>query len=221
MSAPYGGGPADGGGGNTTSNLPRTVRVKNKAPAPRQITAEQILREAKEIKLEDDFRPPASVIADPQELAEYRANKRRQFEDAARRVGRWQPGAWAKYAAWEEAQRDFRRARSVWERALEVDYRNVSTWIKYAEMEMRHRFVQHARNVLDRAVTLLPRVDALWYRYAHMEEVLGNAEGVRQVFERWMRFEPDHAAWMAYVNVSFWVEGSGAGDRRQRRRRRR
>ena len=42
------------------------------------------------------------------------------------------------YATWEEAQKDFRRARSVWERALEVSYTSVSLWLKYAEMEMRH-----------------------------------------------------------------------------------
>lgn len=46
---------------------------------------------------------------------------------------------WVKYAQWEEQQKDFRRARSVWERALQADYRNVSLWLKYAEMEMRHR----------------------------------------------------------------------------------
>ena len=43
------------------------------------------------------------------------------------------------YATWEEAQKDFRRARSVWERALEVSYTSVPLWLKYAEMEMRHR----------------------------------------------------------------------------------
>jgi hypothetical protein len=66
------------------------------------------------------------------------------------------------YAQWEEGQKDFRRARSVWERALDVSYTNPTTWLKYAEMEMRHRFINHARNVWDRAVSLLPRVDQLW-----------------------------------------------------------
>ncbi len=66
------------------------------------------------------------------------------------------------YASWEEQQKDFRRARSVWERCLDVDHRSIPTWLKYAEMEMRHRFVNHARNVWDRAVTILPRVDQLW-----------------------------------------------------------
>ena len=34
------------------------------------------------------------------------------------------------YAQWEEQQKDFRRARSVWERGLDCDYRNVSLWLK-------------------------------------------------------------------------------------------
>ena len=29
-----------------------------------------------------------------------------------------------KYSAWEESQKEFERCRSVYERALEVDYRN-------------------------------------------------------------------------------------------------
>lgn len=28
-------------------------------------------------------------------------------------------------------------ARSIWERALDIDYRNIAIWLKYAEMEMR------------------------------------------------------------------------------------
>ncbi|KAG2447486.1 hypothetical protein HYH02_007413 [Chlamydomonas schloesseri] len=179
--------------------LPRTTRVKNKQPADKQITAEQLLREAKEIQLEDDYKAPKQIITDPEELAEYRLSKRKQFEDLVRRVGRFNGGVWVKYATWEEQQKDFRRARSVWERCLAIEYRNVSMWLKYAEMEMRHRFVNHARNVWDRAVSLLPRVDQLWYKYIHMEEMLGNVAGARQVFERWMRFEPDHTGWMAYI----------------------
>ena len=52
---------------------------------------------------------------------------------------------------------EYRRARSVFERALEIDYKNVSLWLKYVEMEMKHKFVNHARNVFERAVDLLPR----------------------------------------------------------------
>ncbi|KAK9828970.1 hypothetical protein WJX72_003124 [[Myrmecia] bisecta] len=184
---------------DTEIRLPRATRVKNKQPADRQITAEQILREAKELQ-EQDFKPPKQTIADPTELAEYRLRKRKEYEDLVRRV-RWNQSVWMKYAQWEETQKDFRRARSVWERALDVNYRSVTVWLKYAEMEMRHRFINHARNVWDRAVTLLPRIDQLWYKYIHMEEMLGNMPGARQIFERWMSFEPDHHGWMAYIKM--------------------
>lgn len=73
--------------------------------------------------------------------------------------------------------------------------------LQYAEMEMRHRFVNHARNVWDRAVSLLPRIDQLWYKYIHMEEMCRETAKARLVFDRWMAFEPDHAAWMAYIKV--------------------
>ena len=142
-----------------------------------QITAEQILREAQELRDVAVARPQQSV-ADRAELDDYRLKKRKQFEDDVRRV-RWQQGAWFKYANWEEAQGDLRRARSVWERALEVDATSPLTWQRYAEMEMRARAVSHARNVWDRATALLPRVDALWFKYAAMEQVLGNTEGAR------------------------------------------
>lgn len=50
-------------------------------------------------------------------------------------------------------------------------------------------------------MSLLPRVDQLWYKYIHMEEMLGNVAGARQIFERWMQWEPDHHGWMAYIKV--------------------
>lgn len=194
----------DGVTGTTAADrqvrLPRAPGVKNKQPAPTQITAEQLLRESKALQA-DEFKPPKVVITDPEELAEYRLGKRKDFEDQVRRVGRWNASIWVKYAQWEEAQKDFRRARSVWERALDTDHRNVSVWLKYVEMEMRHRFVNHARNLWDRAVTLLPRIDQLWYKYIHMEEMLGNVPAARQIFERWMQWEPDHHGWAAYIKM--------------------
>ncbi|CAK8538023.1 unnamed protein product [Lathyrus sativus] len=182
---------------DTEVKLPRPTRVKNKTPAPIQITAEQILREARE-RQEAEIRPPKQKITDPTELGEYRLRKRKEFEDLIRRV-RWNVSVWIKYAQWEESQKDFKRARSVWERALEVDYKNHTLWLKYAEVEMKNKFINHARNVWDRAVTLLPRVDQLWYKYIHMEEVLGNVAGARQVFERWMKWMPDQQGWLSYI----------------------
>ncbi|KAM0944487.1 putative tetratricopeptide-like helical domain superfamily [Dioscorea sansibarensis] len=182
---------------DTEVKLPRPTRVKNKTPAPIQITAEQILREARE-RQEPDIRPPKQKITDHTELSDYRLRRRKEFEDLIRRV-RWNTSVWVKYASWEETQQDLARARSVWERALEVDYRNHTLWLKYAEFEMRNRCVNHARNVWDRAVALLPRIDQLWYKYIHMEEMLRNIAGARQVFERWMDWQPDMQGWLSYI----------------------
>ncbi|XP_078438951.1 uncharacterized protein LOC144709307 [Wolffia australiana] len=182
---------------DTEVKLPRPTRVKNKSPAPIQITAEQILREARE-RQEAEIRPPKQKITDYTELADYRLRKRKEFEDLIRRA-RWNTSIWVKYAQWEESQKDFPRARSIWERALEVDYRNHTLWLKYAEVEMKNKFVNHARNIWDRAVTLLPRVDQLWYKYIHMEEMLGNVAGARQIFERWMDWQPDQQGWLSYI----------------------
>ncbi|PWZ21222.1 Crooked neck-like protein 1 [Zea mays] len=182
---------------DTEVKLPRATRVKNKTPAPIQITAEQILREARE-RQEPEIRPPKQKITDPQELSEYRLRKRKEFEDVIRRV-RWSVSAWVKYARWEEQQLDFARARSVYERPLDVAHRDHTLWLKYAEFEMRNRFVNHAGNVWDPAVSLLPRVDQLWYNYIHMEELLGAVANARQVFERWMSWRPDTAGWNSYI----------------------
>ena len=125
-------------------------------------------------------------------------NKRKEFEDAIR-MNRVHLGNYVKYAKWEEAQQEFERSRSVFERALDVDHRSPSLWLKYAEMEMRNKFVNHARNVWDRATALLPRVDQFWYKYTYMEEMVENYAVCRSVFERWMAWEPDDKAWHAYV----------------------
>jgi hypothetical protein len=50
-------------------------------------------------------------------------------------------------------------------------------------------------------VSLLPRIDQLWYKYIHMEEMVKETAKARLIFDRWMAFEPDHAAWMAYIKV--------------------
>jgi hypothetical protein len=51
--------------------IPKVAKVKNKAPAPLQITAEQLLREAKERQLEIVPAPPKQKIQDADELADY------------------------------------------------------------------------------------------------------------------------------------------------------
>ncbi|KAK0179410.1 hypothetical protein PV327_005166 [Microctonus hyperodae] len=179
--------------------MPKVAKVKNKAPAEIQITAEQLLREAKERDLEILPPPPKQKISDPHELADYQHRKRKAFEDNIRK-NRMVVSNWMKYAHWEEKQKQIPRARSIYERALDVDHRNITLWLKYVEMEMRNRQVNHARNLWDRAVTILPRANQFWYKYTYMEEMLENIAGARQVFERWMEWEPEEQAWQTYIN---------------------
>ena len=174
-------------------------RVKNKAAAPVQISAEQLLREAVD-RQEPGVQAPTQRFADLEELHEYQGRKRKDFEDYVRR-NRINLNNWMRYAAWELEQKEFRRARSIFERALDVMPTSVILWIRYVESEMRNRNINHARNLFDRAVTILPRVDKLWYKYVYMEETLGNIPGTRQVFERWMSWEPDEGAWSAYIKL--------------------
>uniref|UniRef100_A0A672FFQ5 Crooked neck-like protein 1 n=1 Tax=Salarias fasciatus TaxID=181472 RepID=A0A672FFQ5_SALFA len=179
--------------------IPKVAKVKNKAPAEVQITAEQLLREAKERELELLPPPPKQKITDKEELNDYKLRKRKGFEDNIRK-NRTVISNWIKYAQWEESLQEVQRARSIYERALDVDHRNVTLWLKYAEMEMKSRQVNHARNIWDRAITILPRVNQFWYKYTYMEEMLGNVAGCRQAFERWMEWEPEEQAWHSYIN---------------------
>lgn len=157
------------------------------------------MREAVD-RQEPGLQAPTQRFADLEELHEFQGRKRREFEDYVRR-NRVNMNNWMNYAQWELEQKEYKRARSIFERALDVDATSVTLWIRYIEAEMKTRNINHARNLLDRAVTILPRVDKLWYKYVYMEEMLGNIPGTRQVFERWMAWEPDEAAWSAYIKL--------------------
>jgi len=171
--------------------------VKNRAPAPIQISAEQLIREASD-RQQQEAPAAATRIRDPEEHQSYLTDRRRHFEDDLR-YRRDHIGTWVKYARFEEDAQEFVRARSVYERALEVAPSGAELWLRYAEFEMRNAMVNHARNVLDRAVQLLPRVDFLWYKYAWMEEMVGDPAKCRAVWERWSGWRPDDAAWSSYA----------------------
>lgn len=176
------------------------LQVKNKAPAAVQITAEQLIREAKERELEVVPPPPKQKISDPTELSEYKLRKRKEFEDNIRK-NRMNISHWLKYASWEESQSEIERARSIFERALDTTgSRTITIWLKYIEMEMKNRQVKHARTLFDRAVHILPRVNQFWYKYVYFEEILGNIPYCREVFERWMKFLPGEQEWQTYIN---------------------
>lgn len=67
-------------------------------------------------------------------------------------------------------------------------------------MEMRNKQINHARNLWDRAITIMPRTNQFWYKYTYMEEMLENVAGARQVFERWLEWQPEEQAWQTYIN---------------------
>ena len=68
------------GGVSKMGKVPKMAKVKNKAPAELQITAEQLLREAKERELEIVPAPPKQKIQDEEELADYQMRKRKRLE---------------------------------------------------------------------------------------------------------------------------------------------
>jgi len=174
-------------------------QVKNRAPAPIQISAEQILREAAD-RQEEHVPEPIVKVHDAEEYQSHLADRRKQFEDNIR-YRREHIGNWVKYARFEEENKELERARSIFERALEVDHRSGELWLRYAEFELRQEFVQHARNVLDRAVQILPRIDFLWYKYVWVEEMVGDIPKARAVFERWMKWKPNDNAWLSFARL--------------------
>ncbi|XVF24057.1 hypothetical protein REPUB_Repub13aG0093900 [Reevesia pubescens] len=173
--------------------------VKNKSSNPVQLTAEQLVRDSRDVSDAAIRRTTKRKISDVDELEDYKLQKCNEFEDKVRR-SRQDTSVLIKYAQWEASQKNLKRSRSIWERALEVDHNNHRLWLSYAEFEMRNRFIEHGRNIFDRAVNVLPRVDQIWLKYVHLEEMLGNIAGARQILERWMTWMPDQQAWISYIN---------------------
>lgn len=174
------------------------TETSNRNGSENQITSEQILKEAYENR-KLGFEKPKHTIQDLEELESYQRNKRGEYEQHLNK-NRLDYGQWTRYAKWEvEQNHDFSRARSILERALEVNYQHVPFWTFYVQLELSHGNVNHARNLLERAVTLLPRVDKFWFMYAQTEETLKNYDGVRRIFERWIEWHPGSQCWRAYT----------------------
>ena len=79
----------------------------NFSPAPQQISAEQLLREAVD-RQEPGLQAPTQRFADLEELHEFQGRKRKEFEDYVRR-NRINMNNWMRYAQWELEQKEFRR----------------------------------------------------------------------------------------------------------------
>lgn len=164
-----------------------------------QVTSEQILEQADAIR-QKPLNAPSQTIQDLEELRSYQLIKRKEYEQQLNK-NRLNFGQWLRYAKWEaQENHDLSRARSIYERALDVDIQHIPFWVQYIQFELAHKAINHARNLLDRATTTLPRVNKLWFLYVQTEEILKNVEGVRNIFERWLSWHPDKSPWIAYIN---------------------
>lgn len=163
-----------------------------------QITAESILLDAYSNR-DKPLEKLDQTIQDLDELRSFQLTKRKEFEQQLNK-NRLNFGQWLRYARWEiDHNQDYRRARSIYERALQVNIEHVPFWTQYIQFELTHKNVNHARNLLERAVTTLPRVDKFWYLYIQTEEKLGNYEMVGVIFERWLTWYPGIGAWDSYA----------------------
>lgn len=180
-------------------NLATEASAVSGKTALTQVSSAEILDHANQLK-QSTFKRPEQTIQDLEELRSYQLAKRREYEQQLNK-NRLNFGQWIRYAKWEvQHNQDFQRARSIMERALEVNGQHVPFWVRYIEMELLHRNINHARNLLDRGVTLLPKTDKLWFMYVQTEEAVGNYRGVRAVFERWVDWRPPRVAWTAYAD---------------------
>ncbi|ODV81060.1 Pre-mRNA-splicing factor CLF1 [Suhomyces tanzawaensis NRRL Y-17324] len=164
-----------------------------------QLTSEQILKDAYENKDRPLERPKQS-IQDLDELRSFQLAKRKEYEQQLNK-NRLNFNQWLRYAKWEiNHNHDYARARSIFERALDVNVQHIPFWVQYIQFELSHKNVNHARNLLDRATTTLPRINKLWFMYVQTEETLRNYSMVRSTFERWLKWQPDESVWDSYIN---------------------
>merc|ERR1711971_982315 len=177
--------------------LPKMAKVKNKAPAGLQITAEQLLREAKERQLEIVPAPPKQKIQDADELADYRMRKRKEHEDALRK-NRTNMTTWMKYAKWEENQDQVNHARNLWDRAVTIQPRANQLWLKYTYMEEMLENIPACRAIFERWMEWQPE-DQYWLTYVNFEMRYKEIDRAREIFERFVYVHPEIKNWLKYA----------------------
>lgn len=90
-----------------------------------------------------------------------------------------------RYAQLEIDSGNIVQARSIFERALAIDYTYIPLWYRYAQMEARARQFVNAAAVLERGCSLLPYESKLWLQFLEFEEIRGDYDKCRSIFERW------------------------------------
>lgn len=177
-----------------------------------QITAEQLIAQAQELqRLTGTVRDPSKILlSSPTELALYRQNTRKEFEEHVRKSF-LDFGGWVRYAAWEEEQGAADCVRSIFERALSHHGEKKEFWRQYAEAEQRVGTADHARKILFRATTCLPQSVELWLKYVALEQSTHSDDHVREVFQRWMMTRPPAFVWRLAVQFECYRNGSSSG----------
>ncbi|KAH7648380.1 hypothetical protein FG379_000304 [Cryptosporidium bovis] len=170
--------------------------VKDKTSAPVQITVEQILKETysgyaenKNVQSSYNERNEFHEFRDSDELDEYVIRRRKEFEDIIRKK-RWKISLYLSYAKWEALQHNFNNSRSIFERALNINYEHTRIWREYINMEIINGNINNARNLYERVIRLLPMVDEFWIKYVQMEQILKNYINVRHIFNNWIKWKP-------------------------------
>ncbi|KAG5412318.1 hypothetical protein IGI04_008637 [Brassica rapa subsp. trilocularis] len=186
----------------TQVKLPRPTRVKNKTPAPLQITAEQLLREARE-RQESHILPPQQNITDSTELSDYRLRLRKDFEDRIRRPGPYTQ-VWINYAQFEMRNKFVNSARNVWDRAVTVLPRVDQLWYKYIHMEEMLGNISGAREVFERWMKWSPDQEG-WLSFINFELRYQETARARDVYERFVLCHPKPSSYIQYAK--FEVKG--------------
>ncbi|BAH93553.1 Os06g0523900 [Oryza sativa Japonica Group] len=169
---------------DTEVKLPRATRVKNKTPASVQITAEQILREAR------SGRSPRSV---PPSRRSPTPSSSPSTASAAARSSRTPSAAPGGTSARGSSTPGGRSGRGT------SPARAPSTSAPSTSPTATTRSgVAWICRVRDAESAYEPN-DQLWYKYIHMEQVLGAVANARKVFELWMAWRPDAAGWNSYI----------------------
>jgi pre-mRNA-splicing factor SYF1 len=112
---------------------------------------------------------------------------------------------WIQFALFYAANDDIDTCREIFEKAVEVDFKNVNdladVWIAYSDFELEMNEFDRAISVLNRAVTPLKlkvnyydkdlscqvrlyKCLKLWQHYLDLEESMGNVERTRALYER-------------------------------------
>ena len=181
------------------------IVIHNRNKSSIQITAEQLILESVS-RMKDRPKLPGLDRDTVMETEDLRFKRRQAWElNVGRNLCSYQ--TFIRYARWEEDVGDYDRSRSVFERALEFSrFREPDVWNCYIDMELRHKNINRARNLLERAVTILPRYDQFWLRYVELEEKVGNIEGCRHIFQRWISWEPPAHAFLVFAEFESRVK---------------